>query len=339
MSIFTPSESYRPFKKAWAVEAEKEQRIDMAWHENQIDLSDDLRQYNTKDGMKTDNVSHENNKAILDNLLMLFTEMDASVGNGYTKLLPFVKNNEVRTMMIQFCAKEVVHQRSYALAAESFGFTNAEWTNFQHYTEMTNKLDIVTQEVGDLSVPLNFAKYLTVILMGEGIGLFGAFACLLNLKRHGLMMGFNVVNQWSLADEAKHVEYNMRTVADIVENDLTQEESIELDMFTKAVVEQYRQAEHTFLDLVFKLSDQEGMTKQDAKAYIDYLCEVRLSERGITDGSSIGENPLPWMDYILSGSKQTNFFEQRVTEYSHSGLHGDVDYAKFQVLLDEKIYA
>ena len=58
-----------------------------------------------------------------------------------------------------------------------------------------DKLDMLTEDLGDLSDPLNFAKYLSVVFMGEGISLFGAFACLLNLKRHGLMMGFNVVNE------------------------------------------------------------------------------------------------------------------------------------------------
>lgn len=195
MSIFKESTSYRPFAYQWAVDAEKEHRVDMMWHENQVDMADDLRQYNTKGGMTTENVSHEDNKRILERLLLLFTEMDANVGTGYTKLLPHVGNNEIRTMMITFAAREVTHQRGYALAAETFGFPNSMWTGFQEYEEMMDKIDVITQDVGDLSNPLNFAKYLTVLFMGEGIALFGAFACLLNLKRHGLMMNFNVVNE------------------------------------------------------------------------------------------------------------------------------------------------
>jgi len=195
MSIFKESRSYRPFVYQFAVDMEKEHRIDMMWHENQVDLADDLRQYNTKGGMKTANVSHEDNKEILNKLLLLFTEMDANVGRGYTKLLPHIGNNEIRTMMMTFAAREITHQRSYALAAETFGFTNSQWRGFQEYEEMMDKLDMLTEDLGDLSDPLNFAKYLSVVFMGEGISLFGAFACLLNLKRHGLMMGFNVVNE------------------------------------------------------------------------------------------------------------------------------------------------
>lgn len=198
MSIFKENESYRPFTYPWAVEAEKVHRIDMNWNENQVDLADDLRQYNTEGGLATDNVSHKQNKNLLDKMLMLFTEMDAQVGAGYAKLIAHVGNNEIRTMWMTFAAREVTHQRAYALAAETFGFSNADWSEFKKYKEMQDKLDIIAQDVGDLSVPLNFAKYLAVVFLAEGITLFGAFACLLNLKRFGLVMNFNAVNEWSL---------------------------------------------------------------------------------------------------------------------------------------------
>lgn len=197
--IFKANTAYRPFHYPWAVEMEKQHRIDMHWHEFDVDLQDDLRQYNAPDGMATPNVSHDDNKQMLEKLLLLFTEMDSAVGEGYTKLLPYVRNNEVRTLMMTFAAREITHQRGYALAAETFGYTNSQWAEFREYQEMMDKLDLFSEGVSeDLSQPINFAKYLTTILLGEGIALFGAFACLLNLKRHGLMMGFNVVNEWSL---------------------------------------------------------------------------------------------------------------------------------------------
>lgn len=337
MSIFKESESYRPFVYNWAVEAEKEHRVDMHWHEGQVELADDLRQYNSKDGMKTDNVSHEANKLILDRLLMLFTEMDSNVGTGYTKLLGHIGNNEIRTMMMTFAAREITHQRAYALAAETFGYSNSQWKGFKEYEEMQEKLDMLTQDVGDLSKPINFAKYLAVVFMGEGISLFGAFACLLNLKRHGLMMNFNVVNEWSLADEAKHVEYNMRVLEEIRKSDLSDEENRELNGFIIKLVAKYVQAENRFLDLVFEMSDQEGMTKEDAKSYIEYLGALRLAQVGLLKWDDVPENTLPWIDYILSGSKHTNFFENKVVDYSHNGLAGEVDYSKFMEALEDRV--
>lgn len=57
MSIFERSQSYRPFKYPFAVEAAKKHTIDMHWAEHQVELQDDLIQYNSQNGLKTDNVT------------------------------------------------------------------------------------------------------------------------------------------------------------------------------------------------------------------------------------------------------------------------------------------
>lgn len=328
MSVFVENIAYRPFKYTWAVDMEKQHRVDMHWHEGQVELQDDLRQFSNVDGLKTKNVSHESNKNMLEKLIMLFTEMDVQVGSGYAKLLPHVKNNEIKTLWFTFAAREVTHQRGYALAAETFGYTNSDWSDFKKYKEMQDKIDLLTQDLGDLSDKLNFAKFLSVVLLGEGIALFGAFACLLNLRRFGLMMNFNTINEWSLKDEGEHVKGNMRVLSE-VRRDLSEAENIELDSFIEITIDKYVKAETTFLDLVFNMGDQEGMTKEDAKEFIVYLGELRAYQLGLKTVSEVRKNPLEWIDYILSASTHTNFFESRVVDYNHKGMEGVVDYSKF----------
>lgn len=334
MSIFKENVAYRPFTYPWAVEAEKRHRIDMHWHENQVDLQDDLRQFSKSGGLSTKNVPHEQHKVMLEKLIMLFAEMDVQVGGGYAKLLNNVKNNEIRTLWFTFAQREVAHQRGYALAAETFGYTNSDWSEFRKYKEMQDKIDLLSQDLGDLSKPVNFAKQLSVVLLGEGIALFGAFACLLNLKRFGLMMGFNTVNAWSLSDEADHVKNNIRVLEE-VRKDLSEAENTELDRFIKNVVKSYVDAEHKFLDLIFEMGDQEGLTLEEAKDFISYLGELRLFQLDLLSLEEVRDNPLEWIDYILSASSHTNFFENRVTDYSHNGLEGEVDYVEPQ---DEGYY-
>ena len=325
MSVFKENVAYRPFQYPWAVEAEKRHRIDMHWHENQVDLQDDLRQFSKSGGLATKNVPHEQHKIMLEKLIMLFTEMDVQVGGGYAKLLANVKNNEIRTMWFTFAQREVAHQRGYALAAETFGYTNSDWSEFRKYKEMQDKIDLLVQDLGDLTKPINFAKQLSIVLLGEGIALFGAFACLLNLKRYGLMMGFNTVNAWSLSDEADHVKNNIRVLEE-VRKDLSEAENTELDRFIKKAIRSYVDAEHKFLDLIFEMGNQEGLTLEEAKDFIDYLGELRQFQLGLLTLEEVRENPLEWIDYILSASSHTNFFENRVTDYSHNGLEGEVDY-------------
>lgn len=336
MSIFTESISYRPFIYSWAVDAEKKHRIDMNWHENQIELQDDLRQYNMSGGMATENVSHESNKNILEKLLLLFTEMDVQVGSGYTKILPYVKNNEIRTLLMTFAQREVCHQRAYALAAETFGYSNSDWSEFKNYEEMMDKIDIISQNIGDLSKPLNFAKQLSVIFLGEGIALFGAFACMLNLKRFGIMQNFNTINEWSLKDEHDHVMNNIRILRTIMETDLDENEIIEFENFVTDLVEKYIQAEHNFLDLVFAMGDQEKMSLNDTKQFITYLGKLRLSQIGFYE-KELPKNPLDWIDYILSASTHTNFFESRVVDYTHNKLDGKINYEIYKSHLENRL--
>lgn len=334
MSVFKDSLSYRPFTYSWAAEAAQKHAIDMFWDVHQINLQDDIQQYYSKDGMKTGSVSHDQNKAILDKTLCLFTEMDRTVGAGYTEVLPFIKNNEIRNMMLTFACREVTHQRGYALAAETFGFSNSDWTAFAEYKEMVEKLDVMAENV----VPpgardeLRATIKLTQILLGEGIGLFGAFGTLLNQKRHGILNGFNDINEWSLKDEQEHVINNIRTVQEM-KLDLTEIERMALEYVTRRFVDRFKQAEYKYLELVFELGGAEGLTLEEMKGYIDYLCQLRLFQLGYVQLSEVPVNPLPWMEWLLGANKHSNFFEKKVTDYVHKELPGEINYNRYRRML------
>lgn len=329
-SIFEESLSYRPFSYPWAVEAAQKHSIDMFWDVHQVELQDDLRQYNSKDGLATANVSHEVNKNILDKTLCLFTEMDKTVGDGYTKILNRVRNNEIRNMLMTFAAREVTHQRAYALAAETFGFTDREWLAFADYAEMRGKLDVMGSSfhTEETSEKMGVAIDLAQIAIGEGLGLFGAFSTLLNFKRFGKLIGFNDINQWSLVDEQEHVVNNFRVIEEI-RKDLTEVENLELSKMIHKIIEAYVQAEYKYIDLVYAMGNQEGLTKEGQKEYILYLKELRLYQMGLLGIRSVRKNPLDWMEWLVSGAKHDSFFEKKVTDYQH-GLVGDIHYEKYK---------
>lgn len=328
MSIFKPTTQYRPFAYPKLMELAAEQNTSLAWHENQIDLSTDISQYHTEGGLATDNVSHEANKNNLTKMLTLFTQMDVGAGQLYAELAPYAKNNEARIWLLTAGNKEGIHQRSYALAVETLDFPESTWGEFMEYKEMQDKIDLMTGlDNRDHSKPIDFAKTLVQLLLAEGICLFGAFACMLNLKRFGKISGTNTINEWSLRDEERHVEGNIVMLNAIIREDLTNEEVEELYLFITSLVNSYVDAEHKFIELVFELGDQEKMTMQDLKDYITYLGQVRLHQLGF-EVQSI-KNPLPWMAYILGGEQHDNFFEKKVSAYDHEGLVGEIDYSKY----------
>ncbi|AIW01821.1 putative ribonucleotide reductase beta subunit [Pseudomonas phage vB_PaeM_VL12] len=337
MSVFVESTSYRPFVYPWAVEAARVHAIDMHWDVHQADLTDDKQQYFSTSGLGTNQVPHENHKWLLDKTLSMFTEMDRTVGEGYTKLLPYIKNNEIRNWLITAASREVVHQRAYALAAEEFGFTDGDWKAFASYKEMRDKLEVMGENRIDASwsEPLQAACILAQLLTGEGVGLFGAFTVLLNMKRCGKLIGFNDINQWSLADETDHVEKNIR-VLKAMRKDLTPEENAILDQEIRYLIEDYREAEVKYLVLAFEKGPQHDLTFEQTVEYIDYLCRLRLFECELLKEHQVGENPLPWMEWMINAARHDNFFEKKVTDYSHSKLSGDVDYSKYNFMLTSR---
>ena len=330
MSIFEKTKTYRPFKYGWAMEAAQEQSIDLYWDVHQLEFATDIQQYHGEGGLDTTNVPGKYTKNMLDKTLAIFTQMDVEAAGLYCELLPYVGNNEIRNMWINFAAKESVHQRSYALGVEVLDMPDSTWGSFMEYAEMQNKIDLMSNVDGrDLSNKLDFAKTLAQLLLAEGIALFGAFACMLNLKRFGLMMGLNQVNEYSLKDEEKHVHYNMRVLSEI-RKELNVRENRELDDFIETITVRFREAEHRFIELVFEMGPVEDMTQGNMKDYIDYLCDLRMVQLGIPKIFNTTTNPLEWMDYVLGGKQHTNFFEAKVGEYSHSGLPGEVDYSKYK---------
>lgn len=312
-----------------------QQNVSLYWHEGQVDLADDIRQFHTEGGLATANVSHKVNKEMLSSIISMFTQMDVVAGELYGELIPHTKNNEAKVWFSSAQNKEGIHQRSYALIVEELGFPQSKWGEFKEYAEMHNKIELMSDIKGrDHSKPLDFAKTLTQLLLSEGICLFGAFAFMLNLGRFGKVSGTNTVNEWSLRDEEQHIVGNIIVRSAIIKEDLSDVERIELDSFTRKMVKELVEAEHTFIDLLFKMGDQEELTKGDMKGYITYLGNLRLNQLGLIP--SVSQNPLEWMPYILSGQKQSNFFEKKETGYDHKGLEGQIDYSEYKYLINIK---
>lgn len=332
MSIFRESETYRPFVYPFAVEAEKRQVIDTYWHEGQIDLQDDLRQYHSKDGLATPNFSHEHNKAKVDKLLPFFTQLDMKVAAGYVELIPYTKNNEILSLFLSEASKEVRHQRAYALAGETFGFTDTDWLAFKQYKAMRDKIELMGDSQLNLNNPMNYAFKLANVFCSEGIGLFAAFTELLNYKRFGLLIGFNDVNQWSLTDEQEHVENNIKVFQQILP-ELNTEQQRTLRYWIFDLVTAFVNTEHNIIDM---LGDSEGIDRDDFKEYISYLGRLILFRIGYIGSLELGSMPrsMMWMEDMLSAEKHSAFFEKRVTDYTHKKLEGKIDYNKYALLLN-----
>jgi len=154
----------------------------------------------------------------------------------------------------------------------------------------------------------------------EGLQLFASFAMLMNFPRFNKMKGMGQIISWSVRDESLHCEGMVK---------LYHAFNAETKAVTKAVADDIVDCcktvvglEDRFIDLAFEAGEVQGMTPADIKAYIRFIADWRLRQLALPDVYGVKENPLPWLQSLLSGVEHANFFEARATEYSKAATRG-----------------
>lgn len=322
MGLLDYNESYKPFQYPWAVEfAEVHEKLH--WVEQEIVFDDDIAQWNS-------GVIHPGEKRLVEEIMRTFTQSDTQVAQGYSDyFIPIFKNNEVRQMLLSFAAREGIHQRAYALFTDTIGLPEEQYAWFLENAKMRKRMDeMVNMDIHSYTgIGLSIGR--TVI--SEGVALFGAFAMLLNFQRFGKLPGLCKVNEWSVRDEQVHVDGMTKLFREFCE----EHPRIVTDDFKKDLYDRFRLAvklEDHFIDTAYsQVGEIDGLDKNDVKKYIRYLADRRLIQLGLKGNWKVKDNPLTWMDELIASQGLSNFFEQRVTDYSAAGLSGSWGWDSLEV--------
>jgi len=312
MSLLDSKPVYKPFNYPWAYDAWlKQQQIH--WLPEEVPLADDVRDW------KHNLTSSEKN--LLSQIFRFFTQADIEVNNCYMKHYSQVfKPIEVQMMLSAFSNMETVHIAAYSHLLDTIGMPENEYSAFMKYKEMKDKYDYMHKfGVGtkkDIATTLAAFGGFT-----EGLQLFASFAILLNFQRFGKMKGMGQIVAWSVRDETLHTNSIIKLFRTFVqENPEVWDEELKGRIYEAcATIVHFEDA---FIDLAFEMGNVEGLTSREVKRYIRYIADRRLSQLGLKDIYMIDANPLPWLDEILNGVEHTNFFENRVTEYSKASTTG-----------------
>jgi ribonucleoside-diphosphate reductase beta chain len=312
MTLLDHSIAYKPFRYPWAYEAwQLQQRIH--WLPEEVPLGDDV-----KDWKK--NLS-PTEKHLLTQIFRFFTQADIEVNNCYMKHYSQVfQPTEIQMMLAAFSNMETIHIAAYSHLLDTLGMDEAEYLAFMKYKEMKDKYDYMQQfgckdHVGIATTLAVFGAFT------EGLQLFASFAILLNFQRFGKMKGMGQIVTWSARDETLHTNSIVRLF-----RTFTQEFP---EVWTDKLRADLREAcdtivghEDAFIDLAFELGGVEGLGPDEVKQYIRFIADRRLTQLGLEPMYHIEQNPLPWLDEILNGVEHTNFFENRVTEYTRAATQG-----------------
>ncbi|WP_269715441.1 ribonucleotide-diphosphate reductase subunit beta [Caulobacter sp. NIBR2454] len=309
--LLTSSVGYKPFRYPWAYDFWKKQQ-QVHWMPEEVPLGEDLKDWATK--------LNDKERNLLTQIFRFFTQSDVEVADNYMERYGRVfKPTEVKMMLSSFANMETIHIAAYALLLETIGMPESEFGAFMEYEALKAKHDYMQQ----FGVDSNADIARTLAMFGgftEGLQLFASFAMLMNFPRFNKMKGMGQIVSWSVRDESLHCEGIIK---------LYHAFNKETQCVTKAVADDIVDCckhvvglEDKFIDLAFEAGDVQGMTPEDIKQYIRFIADWRLRQLELPEVYGVKENPLPWLQSLLSGVEHANFFEARATEYSKAATKG-----------------
>jgi ribonucleoside-diphosphate reductase beta chain len=312
MSLLKATPIYKPFSYPWAYEAwHIQQKIH--WLPEEVPLADDIKdwKYNLTPG----------EKYLLTQIFRFFTQADIEVNNCYMKHYSRVfEPTEVQMMLAAFSNMETIHIAAYSHLLDTIGMPEIEYQAFLKYKEMKDKYDYMhnfnVDSKEDIATTLAVFGAFT-----EGLQLFASFAILMNFPRFNKMKGMGQIVTWSARDETLHTN----SIITLFKTFLQENPEVWTEQLKKRLYEACSTIVHfedAFIDLAFEVGGIEGITARDIKKYIRYIADRRLLQLGLKEIYLVEINPLPWMDEILNGVEHTNFFENRVTEYTRAATTG-----------------
>lgn len=317
---------YKPFRYPWAYQAwEIQQKIH--WLPEEVPLADDVRDWRHK------LTAEERN--LLTQIFRFFTQADVEVNNCYMKHYSRIfQPTEINMMLSAFSNMETIHVAAYSHLLDTIGMDEVEYQAFLEYKEMSDKFDYMQQfNVNDRR---QIAKTLAAFgAFTEGVALFASFVILLNFTRFNKMKGMGQIVSWSVRDESLHCENIIKLFRTFIEEN----PDIWDDELKSEIYEIARQTvalEDRFIDLAFEQGGVQGMEPAEVKQYIRYITDRRLIELGMKSNFHVRDNPLPWVDHLISGVEHTNFFENRATAYSKASTIGNWSDAYEDFFADKK---
>ena len=322
-SLFEPRIYYKPFDFPWCYDAWLRQQ-QIHWLPEEVPMADDIQAWKSR--------LTDAEKNLLTQVFRFFVQSDVEVNNCYvTHYLRIFKPIEVGMMLSAFSNIETVHIAAYAHLIDTLGMPETEYQAFLQYQEMRDKYDHMQEfSVKDFDPHKGekISELMELMAMfgafTEGLQLFASFAILLNFPRFNKMTGMGQIISWSVRDETLHTNCVISLLHEIIKRfpeHWNQELHSRILQCCNKVVKQ----EDAFIELAFGMGGVEGISADDVKRYIRYIANVRCRQLKIQQPYDVQENPLPWIDEMVTGLEFVNFFENRATEYSKGSTEGSWD--------------
>jgi ribonucleoside-diphosphate reductase beta chain len=315
MPLTSLREVYKPFEYPKAFEYwEKQQNAH--WLPSEVAMSKDINDWTHK--------LTESERLVVGQILKSFTQTEISVNDYWsTKVSKWFPKPEISMMASAFGAMETIHTVGYSYLNDSLGLD--DYSAFLQDPTAVAKLDALKQVKGKSK--RDIARSLAIFSgFTEGVNLFSSFAILMNFARFNMLEGVETIVSWSVRDESLHSEagcWLFRTF--IGENPDIWDDELKKEIYDAARLSV--KLEDEFIDHAFKLGEIRGLDPADLKNFIRMRANAKLYDLGLkSNWRNIDQDSLSrmsWFDELSGGTKFTDFFSSRVTDYAKCGFTVD----------------
>jgi ribonucleoside-diphosphate reductase beta chain len=268
-------------------------------------------------------------KNIIGSILKGFAQTETVVNDYWTGLVTkWFRKPEIIAMATTFGAMETIHAEAYSLLNEELGLDDfSEFLEDETTMAKIETLMDVRDSFSDKEDINEIAKSLAIFsAFTEGVNLFSSFAVLLSFKMRNKLKGVGQIVEWSIRDESMHSEAGCWLFKTLIsENPKLKTPELEASINEAALLS--LKLELDFIDKVYELGDLEGCSKYDLQNFIKNRVNTKLGDLGynpiILDVDLAAVNNMKWFDHLSAGKQHTDFFANRVTNYSKGHIEWD----------------
>ena len=162
----------------------------------------------------------------------------------------------------------------------------------------------------------------------EGVNLFSSFAILLSFKLRNKLKGVGQIVEWSIRDESLHSDAGCWLFRQLLE-EKPELNTPELQKQIEDAANLSLKLELDFIKKVFEMGDLEGCTQYDLVSFIKHRTNTKMGDLGykpiVNDIDKASIERMKWFDSLSAGKQHTDFFANRVTNYSKGAQNWDAN--------------
>ena len=285
------------------------------WTAEEIDLSQDLKDWNNL---------NDNERHFVSHILAFFAASDGIVNeNLAVNFLSEVQYAEAKFFYGFQIMIENIHSETYSLLIDTYISSTKEK---EYLFTALESIDCVKKK-GEWALKWiesdSFVERLIAFAAVEGIFFSGSFCSIFWLKKRGLLPGLTFSNELISRDEGLHTDFACLLYNNHIKNKLDPKRITEI-IIDAVAIEQEFVMDALPVDLI-------GMNAKLMAQYIEFVADRLLNSLGVEKYYN-SSNPFDFMEMISLQGK-TNFFEKRVAEYQKAGVKNEGESKTFT--LDE----